>query len=166
MHTNIHTQIHMHIHTHTCTHTHTHIHTHTCTHTHTHIHTQVKVYRLVTKNSIEEEIVERAKKKVVLDHLVIQKMDATGHTVLSKSQEPSRLLYPRLFVCLVGWLVGLFVLIVWLMSMVFLSFFLSFFLLTHTCPSTHLPFPKVHSLRQRRAERHPKVWGGRPLQGR
>merc|ERR1712228_572754 len=33
---------------------------------------QVNVYRLVTKGSVEEDIVERAKKKMVLDHLVIQ----------------------------------------------------------------------------------------------
>ena len=34
---------------------------------------QVNVYRLVTKSSIEEKIIERAKKKMVLDHLVIQR---------------------------------------------------------------------------------------------
>ncbi|XP_052793171.1 chromodomain-helicase-DNA-binding protein 1-like isoform X2 [Mya arenaria] len=45
---------------------------------------QVSVYRLVTKNSVEEEIVERAKRKMVLDHLVIQRMDTTGRTVLNK----------------------------------------------------------------------------------
>ena len=45
---------------------------------------QVSVYRLVTKNSVEEDIVERAKKKMVLDHLVIQRMDTTGRTVLSR----------------------------------------------------------------------------------
>lgn len=39
---------------------------------------QVNVYRLVTKSSVEEEIIERAKKKMVLDHLVIQRMDTTG----------------------------------------------------------------------------------------
>ena len=44
---------------------------------------QVSVYRLVTKSSIEEDIVERAKKKMVLDHLVIQRMDTTGRTVLT-----------------------------------------------------------------------------------
>ena len=44
----------------------------------------MSVYRLVTKNSIEEDIVERAKKKMVLDHLVIQRMDTTGRTILSK----------------------------------------------------------------------------------
>lgn len=45
---------------------------------------QVNIYRLVTKNSVEEEIVERAKQKMVLDHLVIQRMDTTGRTVLDK----------------------------------------------------------------------------------
>lgn len=51
---------------------------------------QVSVYRLVTKNSVEEEIVERAKRKMVLDHLVIQRMDTTGRTVLNKGNVPSR----------------------------------------------------------------------------
>jgi len=46
---------------------------------------QVSVYRLVTKNSVEEDILERAKKKMVLDHLVIQRMDTTGRTVLNTS---------------------------------------------------------------------------------
>ncbi|KAI0207728.1 Chromodomain-helicase-DNA-binding protein 1 [Lamellibrachia satsuma] len=46
---------------------------------------QVSVYRLVTKNSVEEDIIERAKKKMVLDHLVIQRMDTTGRTVLSRN---------------------------------------------------------------------------------
>ena len=45
---------------------------------------QVSVYRLVAKNSIEEDIVERAKKKMVLDHLIIQRMDTTGRTVLNR----------------------------------------------------------------------------------
>lgn len=51
---------------------------------------QVSVYRLVTKQSVEETIVERAKQKMVLDHLVIQSMDTTGRTVLSRSAAPSR----------------------------------------------------------------------------
>ncbi|XP_041371367.1 chromodomain-helicase-DNA-binding protein 1-like isoform X2 [Gigantopelta aegis] len=50
---------------------------------------QVSVYRLITKNSVEEEIVERAKKKMVLDHLVIQRMDTTGRTVLDRGNVPS-----------------------------------------------------------------------------
>lgn len=45
---------------------------------------QVNIYRLVTKGSVEEDIVERAKQKMVLDHLVIQRMDTTGRTVLDK----------------------------------------------------------------------------------
>lgn len=45
---------------------------------------QVNIYRLVTKNSVEEDILERAKQKMVLDHLVIQRMDTTGKTILSK----------------------------------------------------------------------------------
>ena len=35
---------------------------------------QVSIYRLVSANTVEEEILERAKKKMVLDHLVIQKL--------------------------------------------------------------------------------------------
>lgn len=38
------------------------------------------IYRLVCKDSVEENILERAKKKMVLDHLVIQRMDARGRT--------------------------------------------------------------------------------------
>lgn len=38
----------------------------------------------MTARSVEEEIVERAKRKMVLDHLVIQRMDTTGRTVLDK----------------------------------------------------------------------------------
>ena len=49
-------------------------------------HTQVNIYRLVTKSSVEEDIIERAKKKMVLDHLVIQRMDTTGRTVLNNSE--------------------------------------------------------------------------------
>ena len=45
----------------------------------------MNIYRLVHKGSVEEDIIERAKKKMVLDHLVIQRMDTTGRTVLSKS---------------------------------------------------------------------------------
>ncbi|KAJ6646547.1 Chromodomain-helicase-DNA-binding protein 1 [Pseudolycoriella hygida] len=45
---------------------------------------QVNIYRLVTARSVEEEIVERAKRKMVLDHLVIQRMDTTGRTVLER----------------------------------------------------------------------------------
>lgn len=50
---------------------------------------QVNIYRLVTRSSVEEEIVERAKQKMVLDHLVIQRMDTTGRTVLDKKSSNS-----------------------------------------------------------------------------
>ncbi|XP_050433310.1 chromodomain-helicase-DNA-binding protein 1 isoform X2 [Adelges cooleyi] len=50
---------------------------------------QVNIYRLVTKGSVEEDIVERAKQKMVLDHLVIQRMDTTGRTVLDKKAKNS-----------------------------------------------------------------------------
>ncbi|BFY98699.1 hypothetical protein BsWGS_01740 [Bradybaena similaris] len=50
---------------------------------------QVSVYRLVTSSTVEEKIVESAKKKMVLDHLVIQRMDTTGRTVLDKGAAPS-----------------------------------------------------------------------------
>lgn len=46
---------------------------------------QVNIYRLVSKGSIEEDILERAKRKMVLDHLIIQRMDTTGRKVLSKN---------------------------------------------------------------------------------
>lgn len=38
----------------------------------------VNIYRFVTTGSVEEEILERAKRKMVLDHLVIQRMDTSG----------------------------------------------------------------------------------------
>merc|ERR1719348_2423122 len=50
---------------------------------------QVNVYRLVTKSSVEEDIIERAKKKMVLDHLVIQRMDTSGRTVLKSGSNNS-----------------------------------------------------------------------------
>lgn len=48
---------------------------------------QVNIYRLVTKSSVEEDIIERAKRKMVLDHLVIQRMDTSGRTVLQAKGE-------------------------------------------------------------------------------
>ncbi|CAH1797458.1 unnamed protein product [Owenia fusiformis] len=50
---------------------------------------QVSVYRLVHKDTVEEDIIERAKRKMVLDHLVIQRMDTTGRTVLNRGSVPS-----------------------------------------------------------------------------
>merc|ERR1711892_1439518 len=50
---------------------------------------QVNIYRFVSAGSIEEEVIERAKKKMVLDHLVIQRMDTTGRTVLKSGMDAS-----------------------------------------------------------------------------
>ncbi|KGG53236.1 hypothetical protein DI09_101p110 [Mitosporidium daphniae] len=51
----------------------------------------VSVYRLVSKGTVEEQILERAKKKMVLDHLVIQKMDRskTSSSLTSPSSNSS-----------------------------------------------------------------------------
>ena len=46
----------------------------------------VNIYRLVTSGSVEEDILERAKRKMVLDHVVIQRMDTSGRTVLDSNQ--------------------------------------------------------------------------------
>ena len=46
--------------------------------------------RFLTSNSVEEDILHRAKQKMVLDHLVIQRMDATGRTV-NAGNEPAKL---------------------------------------------------------------------------
>jgi len=47
----------------------------------------VNIYRFVTKATVEEDILERAKQKLVLSHLVIQQMDTTGRTVLSSQRQ-------------------------------------------------------------------------------
>lgn len=39
---------------------------------------------------MEEDIIERAKKKMVLDHLVIQRMDTTGRTVLDSNSRNTK----------------------------------------------------------------------------
>ncbi|KAA0197435.1 Chromodomain-helicase-DNA-binding protein 1 [Fasciolopsis buskii] len=39
---------------------------------------QVSVYRLVTRDSVEEKIIESATRKMVLDHLIIQRMDSSS----------------------------------------------------------------------------------------
>merc|ERR1711937_696948 len=44
---------------------------------------EVKIFRLVASSSVDEDIIQRAKNKMVLDHLVIQNMDTTGKTVLA-----------------------------------------------------------------------------------
>lgn len=45
----------------------------------------VNIYRFLSKGTVEEEILERAKKKMVLDHLIIQRMDTSGRTILDAS---------------------------------------------------------------------------------
>merc|ERR1712142_638916 len=43
---------------------------------------EVKIFRLVASCSVDEDIIHRAKNKMVLDHLVIQSMDTTGKSVI------------------------------------------------------------------------------------
>lgn len=45
----------------------------------------VNIYRFMVKDSVEENILERAKKKLVLDHLVIQRMSGKSGSVSSTS---------------------------------------------------------------------------------
>ncbi|EFA77354.1 chromo domain-containing protein [Heterostelium album PN500] len=45
----------------------------------------VNIYRLVSKSTIEEEILERAKQKMVLDHLVIQSMEKSSTKTTSSN---------------------------------------------------------------------------------
>ncbi|CAN6200132.1 unnamed protein product [Urochloa humidicola] len=47
----------------------------------------VNIYRFVTCKSVEEDILERAKKKMVLDHLVIQKLNAEGRLEKKESKK-------------------------------------------------------------------------------
>lgn len=49
----------------------------------------VNIYRLVSKDTVEEKILERAKQKMILDHLVIQKMDTSGRIVLNNTNSKS-----------------------------------------------------------------------------
>ncbi|CAI5467351.1 unnamed protein product [Closterium sp. Yama58-4] len=49
----------------------------------------VNIYRFVTSGSVEEDILERAKRKMVLDHLVIQKLNAAGRLEKTTSKKSS-----------------------------------------------------------------------------
>ncbi|XVF04811.1 hypothetical protein REPUB_Repub05bG0117700 [Reevesia pubescens] len=49
----------------------------------------VNIYRFVTSKSVEEDILERAKKKMVLDHLVIQKLNAEGRLERKETKKGS-----------------------------------------------------------------------------
>ena len=46
----------------------------------------VNIYRFVTRNTVEEDILQRAKQKMILDHLVIQRMDTSGRTIIPSTQ--------------------------------------------------------------------------------
>nr|XP_027193953.1 protein CHROMATIN REMODELING 5-like [Dermatophagoides pteronyssinus] len=46
----------------------------------------VQIYRLITKNSIEEEILERAKSKMVLDALVVQGLNVSNTLTMNQSK--------------------------------------------------------------------------------
>merc|ERR1719394_2442722 len=48
---------------------------------------EVKIFRLVASSSVDEDIIQKAKNKMVLDHLVIQNMDTTGKGVISGAPE-------------------------------------------------------------------------------
>merc|ERR1719394_2216931 len=50
---------------------------------------EVKIFRLVASCSVDEDIIQRAKNKMVLDHLVIQNMDTTGKTVIAGGKKKS-----------------------------------------------------------------------------
>ncbi|KAK2631144.1 hypothetical protein EUGRSUZ_L03337 [Eucalyptus grandis] len=49
----------------------------------------VNIYRFVTSKSVEEDILERAKRKMVLDHLVIQKLNAEGRLEKKETKKGS-----------------------------------------------------------------------------
>ena len=48
---------------------------------------EVKIFRLVASSSVDEDIIQKAKNKMVLDHLVIQNMDTTGTAVVSPGKK-------------------------------------------------------------------------------
>ncbi|KAF9960642.1 hypothetical protein BGZ65_011900 [Modicella reniformis] len=46
----------------------------------------VNVYRFVSKNTIEEDIIERAKRKMVLEYCIIKRMDTSGLEILQQKK--------------------------------------------------------------------------------
>lgn len=42
----------------------------------------VNIYRLVSKDTIDEEIIERAKRKMVIEYCIIKQMDTSGESVM------------------------------------------------------------------------------------
>jgi chromodomain-helicase-DNA-binding protein 1 len=47
----------------------------------------VNIYRLVSKDTIDEEIIERAKRKMVIEYCIIKQMDTSGESVLLKKKK-------------------------------------------------------------------------------
>ncbi|KAJ1657301.1 ATP-dependent DNA helicase Hrp3 [Dispira simplex] len=47
----------------------------------------VNVYRLISKGTIEEDVIERAKRKMVLEYCIIKRMDTSGQTVLQSNNK-------------------------------------------------------------------------------
>ncbi|KAJ3222338.1 hypothetical protein HK099_002440 [Clydaea vesicula] len=47
----------------------------------------VNIYRFVSKNTIEEEIIERAKRKMVIEYCIIKQMDTTGESMIYKNKK-------------------------------------------------------------------------------
>ncbi|KAF0461683.1 SNF2 family N-terminal domain-containing protein [Gigaspora margarita] len=50
----------------------------------------VNVYRFVSKDTIEESILERAKRKMVLEYCIIKQMDTSGKSILQKSSKSAK----------------------------------------------------------------------------
>ena len=50
----------------------------------------VNVYRFVSKDSIEEEIIERAKRKMVLEYCIIKQMDTSGMGIMKGRKSSSK----------------------------------------------------------------------------
>jgi chromodomain-helicase-DNA-binding protein 1 len=47
----------------------------------------VNIYRLVSKDTIDEEIIERAKRKMVIEYCIIKQMDTSGESVMVKQKK-------------------------------------------------------------------------------
>jgi chromodomain-helicase-DNA-binding protein 1 len=47
----------------------------------------VNIYRLVSKDTIDEEIIERAKRKMVIEYCIIKQMDTSGESVMVKRKK-------------------------------------------------------------------------------
>ncbi|PKC10109.1 hypothetical protein RhiirA5_355895 [Rhizophagus irregularis] len=50
----------------------------------------VNVYRFVSKDTIEESVLDRAKRKMVLEYCIIKQMDTSGKSILQKNPKSSK----------------------------------------------------------------------------